>query len=89
MKRLQKKGLGSKHKIADPITEEEEEILLEKEQLGDTCTTPQVLLNIIRIGCTSHCTVGRNIEIYVFCSHRYIINIVERDGEREMANDRT
>ena len=47
MKRLQEKGLRSKHKIADPITEEEEEILLEKEQLGDTCTTPQVLLNTI------------------------------------------
>ena len=43
MKRLQEKGLGSKHKQAEPITEVEEEILWEKGELGDH--TPQSLLN--------------------------------------------
>ena len=45
MKRLQEKGLGSKHKQAQLITEEEEEILWEKGELGDH--TPQSLLNTI------------------------------------------
>ena len=43
MKRLQEKGLGSKLKQAEPITEKEEEILWEKGELGDH--TPQSLLN--------------------------------------------
>ena len=44
MKRLQEKGLGSKLKQAEPITEKEEEILWEKGELGDH--TPQSLLKL-------------------------------------------
>ena len=43
MKRLQTMGLGSKVKQAEPITEEEEELLWDKGLLGDY--TPQALLN--------------------------------------------
>ena len=45
MKRLQAKGLGSKHRQAEPITEEEEDLLWEKGLLGDH--SPQALLNTI------------------------------------------
>ena len=43
MKRLQQKGLGSKRREAEPLTEEEEEILWSKGLLGDH--SPQALLN--------------------------------------------
>ena len=43
MKRLQQKGLGSKKRQAEPITEQEEELLWSKGLLGDG--SPQVLLN--------------------------------------------
>ena len=36
MKRLQSKGLGSGHKQAEPLTEDEEELLWEKKSLVDT-----------------------------------------------------
>ena len=42
MKCLQQKGLGSKGQQAEPLTEEEEEILWSKELLGDH--SPQALL---------------------------------------------
>ena len=45
MKRLQAKGLGSKQRQAEPITEEEEDLLWEKGLLGDH--NPQALLNTV------------------------------------------
>ena len=45
MKRLQSNGLGSKHNKAEPITEQEEDLLWEKGQLGDN--SPRVLLQTI------------------------------------------
>ena len=43
MKRLQSKGLGSTHKLAEPFTMEEEDILWGKNILGDH--SPETLLN--------------------------------------------
>ena len=45
MKRLQSKGLGSKRNQAEPITEQEEDLLWEKGKLGDH--NPRVLLQTI------------------------------------------
>ena len=45
MKRLQSKGLGSVHRQAEAITEDEEELLWEEKILGDH--SPQSLLNTI------------------------------------------
>ena len=52
MKRLQGKGLGSTKRQADIITEEEEGLLWEKGQLGDS--HPQQLLNTIIFYCRLH-----------------------------------
>ena len=46
MKRLQSNGLGSKHNKAEPITDQEEDLLWEKGQLGDN-NCPRVLLQTI------------------------------------------
>ena len=45
MKRLQSKGLGSVHRQAEAITEDEEELLWKEKILGDH--SPQSLLNTI------------------------------------------
>ena len=45
MKRLQAKGLGTKQKKAEPITEAEEDVLWEKGELGEH--TPRALWNTI------------------------------------------
>ena len=45
MKRLQSNGLGSKQKLAEPQTLEEEEELWNKKVLGDH--NPHVLLNTV------------------------------------------
>ncbi len=45
MKRLQSKGVGSKRRQAEPLTEDEEELLWQKGLLGDR--TPQSLLDTI------------------------------------------
>ena len=45
MKHLQAQGTGTKKKQAEPLTEEQEEILWEKGLLGDA--TPQTLLDTI------------------------------------------
>ena len=45
MKRLQRAGLGSQKKKAEPLTEEEEEVLWNKGNLG--CKTPQALVDTV------------------------------------------
>ena len=45
MKRLQRTGIGSKQKEAEPLTRRDAEILWEKKLLGDS--TPQSLLDTI------------------------------------------
>ena len=47
MKRLQRAGLGSRRRKAEPLTSAEEEILLEKGLLGDS--TPQSLVDTILV----------------------------------------
>ena len=51
MKRLQSKGLGSTHKQAEPITEDEEELLWEKKILSGH--NPEALLRTM-MSYTSH-----------------------------------
>lgn len=48
MKRLQSKGLGSTHKQAEPLTEDEEELLWEKILGGhspETLLQPMIFMN--------------------------------------------
>ena len=80
MRRLQKKGLGSKTKQAEPITEDEEEVLWEKGLLGDH--SPQALLNTIVYmnGLYFALRSGREHRDLRFSSSQ--IEVVEREGER-------
>ena len=74
------KGLGSKHKQAEPITEEEEEMLWEKRELGDH--TPQSLLNTIVYmnGLYFALRSGKEHRNLRFSPSQ--INIIEKDGDR-------
>ena len=77
MKRLQRLGIGSKTKQAEPLTEEEEEIMWQKGLLGDH--TPQALLNtmVFMNGLYFALRSGREHRELRFDSSQ-----VERDGER-------
>ena len=79
MKRLQRLGIGSKTKQAEPLTEEEEEILWQKGLLGDH--TPQALLNtmVFMNGLYFAWRSGREHRELLFDSSQ--ISLVERDGE--------
>jgi hypothetical protein len=74
MKRLQHKGLGSKKRQAEPLTEEEEEVLWEKGLLGDH--SPQALLN------TTNFTLRSGKEHRELRFNSSQISLIERDGER-------
>ena len=80
MKRLQRLGIGSKTKQAEPLTEEEEEILWQKGLLGDH--TPQALLNtmVFMSGLYFALRSGREHRELRFDSSQ--ISLVERGGER-------
>ena len=80
LKRLQRLGIGSKTKQAEPLTEEEEEILWQKGLLGDH--TPQALLNtmVFMNGLYFALHSGREHRELRFDSSQ--ISLVERDGQR-------
>ena len=52
MKRLQGEGVGSKHRQAEPLTQEEEEVLWQKGQLGNHCG--QALVNSMVYMCGTY-----------------------------------
>ena len=80
MKRLQSKGLGSTHKQAEPITEDEEELLWEKKILGGH--NPEALLR------TMIFTNGLYFALRSGDEHRNLrqnpcqIQVVEKQGGR-------
>ena len=80
MKRLQKKGIGSKTKQAEPISESEEDKLWEKGELGDH--NPRALVNTIVY------LVGLYFALRSGGEHRNLrfdnsqIEIVDKEGER-------
>ena len=80
MKRLQAKGVGSKRKQAEPLSEQEEEILWEKGVLGDA--TPQTLLDtmVFMNGLYSALRSGSEHHALRFVPPQ--IEVVERERER-------
>ncbi len=80
MKQLQSQGVGTKSKQAEPLTEQEEELLWERQLLGESC--PQTLLDtIIFIN-------GLYFALRSGSEHRALrlsppqIEVIERQGER-------
>ena len=80
MKRLQSNGVGSKRRQAEPLTEEEEEILWQKGLLGDS--SPQTLLDTMLF---MH---GLYFALRSGKEHRQLrfkpcqVELIERPGER-------
>ena len=79
MKRLQAKGLGSTKRQADIITEEEEDILWEKGQLGDS--QPHQLLNTIIFYCGLHFALRSGKEHRQLRRSPCQIELVETPGQ--------
>ena len=79
MKRLQRNGLGSKTRQAEPITDEEEDLLLEKGLLGDN--NPRTLLQTIFyvVGLYFALRSGQKHQDLWLSSSQ--IELVEYDGE--------
>ena len=80
MKRLQAQGIGSKKKQAEPLTEQEEEILWEKGVLGDA--TPQTLLDTIVFMNGLYFALRSGSEHRALRFEPPQIEVVEREGER-------
>ena len=80
MKRLQHKGIGSKVRQAEALSEDDEEILWSKGLLGDH--SPQALLNtmVFMIGLYFALRSGREHPELRFSSSQ--IEVVEKEGER-------
>ena len=80
MKRLQSKGVGSKKRQAEPLTESEEEKLWETQQLG--AHSPQSLVNTIFFMCGVYFALRSGHEHRALRHDPSQIELVERDGER-------
>ena len=79
MKRLQQKGLGSKRRQAEPLTEEEEEILWSKGLLGDH--SPQALLNTMVFMNSLHFALRSGREHRELQFSPCQIDVVDHEGE--------
>ena len=80
MKRLQGKGVGSRKRQAEPLTEEEEEALWSKEVLGDH--SPEALLNTMIFMNGLYFALRSGKEHRDIRFHESQISLKERDGER-------
>ena len=80
MKRLQRAGLGSRRRKAEPLTSAEEEILWEKGLLGDS--TPQSLVDTILVMNGLYFALQGGAEHRQLRSNPYRIQVIEKPGQR-------
>ena len=80
MKRLQAAGIGSVRKQAEPITMDEEELLWEKNILGDH--SPEALLNTMVFMNGLYFALRSGIEHRQLRHHPCQIQVIENPGER-------
>ena len=80
MKRLQGKGLGSKRKQAEPLSDEDEEKLWTSGQLGGHC--PQALVDTMLFMCGTYFALrsGQEHRALRFCPSQ--IELIEEEGQR-------
>ena len=80
MKRLQGEGVGSKHRQAEPLTQEEEEVLWQKGQLGNHCG--QALVNSMVYMCGTYFALRSGQEHRALRFSPSQIELIEKPGER-------
>ena len=80
MKRLQRAGLGSQKKKAEPLTEDEEELLWNKDLLG--CKTPQALVDTILFMNGVYFALRSGSEHRQLRSEPCQIQVIEVEGQR-------
>lgn len=80
MKKLQRKGLGSKRRQAEPLTADEEEKLWTSGQLGDHCH--QALVDTILFMCGTYFALRSGQEHRALRSCPSQIELVEQEGQR-------
>ena len=80
MKRLKAKGLGSKKRQAEPLTEREKEMLWESKQLGHH--SPKALLDTMLFMCGIYFALRSGQEHRALRHHPPQIELVEKDQVR-------